>query len=38
MDPVATPQKMTKQDATRQQVLELIDRLWIGAAIPRSAS
>ncbi len=34
MDPVATPQKMTKQDATRQQVLELIDRLWIGAAIP----
>jgi GntR family transcriptional regulator len=34
MDPVETPQKMTKQGATRQQVLELIDRLWIGAAIP----
>jgi GntR family transcriptional regulator len=34
MDRVDTPPKLTKQGATRQQVLELIDRLWVGAAIP----
>jgi GntR family transcriptional regulator len=31
---MATPQKMTKQSHTRAQVLELIERLGVGAAIP----
>src|SRR2546421_10792722 len=34
MDAVDTPLKMTKQGATRQQVLELIERLGVGTAIP----
>src|SRR5436305_10606122 len=34
MDAVGTSSKMTKQGATRQQVLELIGRLGVGTAIP----
>src|SRR5581483_8979377 len=34
MDTVETPPKMTKQGAARQQVLELIERLGVGTAIP----
>jgi GntR family transcriptional regulator len=31
---VSTPQRVTKQSATRQQVLDLIERLGVGNAIP----
>jgi GntR family transcriptional regulator len=31
---VSTPQRVTKQSATRQQVLDLIERLGVGTAIP----
>src|SRR5256714_15569381 len=34
MDVVGTPPKITKQGAARQQVLELIERLGVGTAIP----
>lgn len=34
MDVIGTPPKMTKQSAARQQVLELIQQLGIGTAIP----
>ena len=34
MKTIGTPPKMTKQGAARQQVLELIDRLGVGTAIP----
>src|ERR1043166_8658772 len=34
MEAIGTPTKMTKQSAARQQVLELIERLSVGTAIP----
>src|SRR3954470_21101620 len=34
MEAIGTPAKMTKQSAARQQVLELIERLGVGTAIP----
>src|SRR2546423_4408382 len=34
MEAIGTPAKMTKQGAARQQVLELIERLGVGNAIP----
>ena len=34
MDATGAPAKMTKQSAARQQVLELIERLGVGTAIP----
>ena len=34
MEAIGSPAKMTKQSAARQQVLELIERLGVGTAIP----
>src|ERR1041385_9335038 len=34
MEAIGAPAKMTKQSAARQQVLELIERLGVGTAIP----
>src|SRR4051794_18288467 len=34
MEAIGTPAKMTKQSAARQQVLELIEQLGVGTAIP----
>src|SRR5436190_3889547 len=34
MEAIGSPAKMTKQSAARQQVLELIERLEVGEAIP----
>ena len=38
MEAIGAPAKMTKQSVARQQVLELIERLGVGTAIPPSGS